>query len=168
MSDAYFEFQLEMRRAQARSGRGGQRLDDGFRCGHCRVYVSAEPILSGVNNRNHCPYCLWSRHLDLVTAGDRLCACKALMRPIGLTLKKMRPKYGLEKPGELMLIHQCVECGRPSLNRLAADDDVERVLEIYAGWAELDASTRNRLGYDGIRVLEAADEEIVFARLLGR
>jgi hypothetical protein len=46
-----------------------------FKCGHCHAFVSMEPILSGVQNRNHCPYCLWSRHLDLYEAGDRLSAC---------------------------------------------------------------------------------------------
>ena len=63
---------------------------------HCHVIVSSAHLLSGVNNRNHCPYCLWSCHLDLYTAGDRLSACKAPMKPIGLTMKRSRNKYQLE------------------------------------------------------------------------
>jgi hypothetical protein len=47
-----------------------------------------------VRNRNHCPYCLWSRCLDLFRAGDRLSACKAPMQPVGLALKHTRKKYG--------------------------------------------------------------------------
>ena len=62
-----------------------------FRCQHCGAYVSASRVLSGVSNRNHCPYCLWSRHLDLFEAGDRLAACKAPMRPVGLHAEPCEP-----------------------------------------------------------------------------
>jgi DNA-directed RNA polymerase subunit RPC12/RpoP len=45
---------------------------DEFFCLRCGVIVSSTYELSGVRNRNHCPYCLWSRHLDWRTPGDRL------------------------------------------------------------------------------------------------
>ena len=61
-----------------------------FRCIHCNAYVTSERPFA-VNNRNHCPYCLWSRDLDLYEAGDRLSACKARMKPVGLTMKE-QPK----------------------------------------------------------------------------
>ena len=102
-----------------------------FKCAHCRAFVSSAHQLSGVNNRNHCPYCLWSCHLDLFAAGDRLSACKGTMKPIGLTMKKGMNKYRLEAHGELMIIHQCVECAALSINRIAADDDVESVLNVF-------------------------------------
>ena len=41
-----------------------------FRCIHCGAHVVTSPLYAGVLNRNHCPYCLWSRHLDLFAAGD--------------------------------------------------------------------------------------------------
>ena len=91
-----------------------------FRCIHCGAHVVTSPLYAGVLNRNHCPYCLWSRHLDLFAAGDRLCACKAPMRPLGLTLKQSRKKYVREDGGELMLIHACIECNNLSINRIAA------------------------------------------------
>ena len=102
-----------------------------FRCAHCQSLVSAAHWLSGVNNRNHCPYCLWSCHLDLFAAGDRLSACKGQMKPIGLTMKKGRNKYRLEDRGELMLIHECTECASLSINRIAADDDSESILSVF-------------------------------------
>ena len=102
-----------------------------FRCAHCHRLVLAAHWLSGVNNRNHCPYCLWSCHLDLSAAGDRLSACKGLMKPIGLTMKKSRNKYRLEARGELMLIHECTECASLSINRIAADDDSESILRVF-------------------------------------
>src|SRR5512134_2401456 len=102
-----------------------------FRCGHCGNHVSAAHMLSGVNNRNHCPYCLWSRHLDLFAAGDRLSACKGQMKPIGLTMKHDRNKYRLDQRGELMLVHECTECKALSINRIAADDDPETVMAVF-------------------------------------
>lgn len=102
-----------------------------FRCLHCKAHISADPLLSGVHNRNHCPYCLHSRHMDVWEAGDRLSACKAPMQPVGLTTKHTRKKYGLAKHGELMLVHRCLECGKLSANRLAADDDAERIYQIF-------------------------------------
>jgi DNA-directed RNA polymerase subunit RPC12/RpoP len=99
-------------------------LNPDFKCVHCRAHVVADPFFSGVQHRNHCPYCLWSRHLDHQKAGDRLSACKAGMRPIGLTYKRIRKKYG-DQRGEMMLVHLCMDCGKISLNRVAADDDSE-------------------------------------------
>lgn len=102
-----------------------------FKCLHCGAFVASSQLLSGVNNRNHCPFCLWSCHLDLYASGDRLSACKGAMKPIGLTVKKSRNKYRLESHGELMLIHQCTECAALSINRIAADDDAESVLHVF-------------------------------------
>ena len=102
-----------------------------FKCAHCQAFVSSAHLLSGVNNRNHCPYCLWSSHLDLFASGDRLSACKGAMKPIGLTMKKSRNKYRAESHGELMLIHQCVDCTTISINRIAADDDAHTVIMVF-------------------------------------
>jgi hypothetical protein len=102
-----------------------------FKCGYCGNFVSAAHVLSGVNNRNHCPYCLWSRHLDLFAAGDRLSACKGQMKPIGLTMKRSKNKYQIKSRGELMLIHECVDCRSLSINRIAADDDSDSVIEVF-------------------------------------
>jgi hypothetical protein len=114
-------------RARARE----QQFGD-FECGHCRLGVSAEPRLSGVQNRNHCPYCLWSKHVDLQAAGDRLCACKGLMRPVGLALKRTKKKYASASArGELMLVHRCAGCGALSLNRVAADDSAGRLRDVF-------------------------------------
>ena len=102
-----------------------------FTCRRCRALVLAHSFLSGVHHRNHCPWCLWSRHMDLYRAGDRMSACRGLMRPVGLSLKWVDKKYGFNKPGELMLIHRCEECGKVSLNRIAADDDNQAILVVF-------------------------------------
>lgn len=139
-----------------------------FRCAHCRQHVSADALLAGVYNRNHCPYCLWSRHMDWRKPGDRMAACKAQMRPVGLTVKRNRNKYGDPRSGELMLIHLCTDCGKISINRLAADDDHERLLDVFEDSFTLEGQTRLRLDDEEIYILQADDRGIVYARLFGR
>jgi hypothetical protein len=138
-----------------------------FVCMHCRNFVSAEAALSGVHNRNHCPYCLSSRHLDLFEAGDRLSACKARMRPVGLTLKKSPKKYAGKVRGELMLVHQCEECGRFAINRIAADDDNEALLKILSASENIDHQINSSLATNGITPLLAGDLELVYSQLYG-
>ena len=136
-----------------------------FRCAHCHNLVPTAHIVSGVNNRNHCPYCLWSFHLDLFVAGDRLSACKGQMKPIGLTMKKGRNKYRLDAGGELMLIHQCSECGTLSINRIAADDHPDSVMDVLHQSRALSHSLRAECEAQGIFILE--EEESVALQLYG-
>lgn len=137
-----------------------------FRCANCGIYVSSLHVLSGVHNRNHCPYCLWSCHLDLYSSGDRLSACKAGMKPIGLTLKRSRNKYQADSRGELMLVHICVECNTVSINRIAADDDSEAVLSVFQSSLELN---QHDLYYQqGIVMLGVGDTEVVHTQLFGQ
>jgi hypothetical protein len=145
---------------------GQTQVEDGFRCKHCNNPVSIDIILSGVRNRNHCPYCLWSCHYDLYAAGDRLSACKSPMKPIGLTAKATWKKYGACR-GELMLIHLCTECEALSINRIAADDEPEAVNRVFEGSFLLGASMLERLEAEDIHVLGVTDRATVHARLFG-
>ena len=36
---------------------------ESFKCGHCRAFIG--PTIAGGRHRNHCPLCLYSRHVDL-------------------------------------------------------------------------------------------------------
>lgn len=141
---------------------------DSFRCVHCRLQVSANPSLAGVQNRNHCPYCLWSRHVDAQRAGDRLADCGAEMKPVGLTLKATRKKYGPAKAGELMLIHQCQGCGKLSINRIAADDATEQLLEVFRHSFDLPQALKTQLAGSAIVLLLPEDEPIVTEQLFGK
>ncbi|MEN4012096.1 MAG: RNHCP domain-containing protein [Chloroflexota bacterium] len=139
-----------------------------FVCKQCGYLVTVQPVFSGVLNRNHCPYCLWSRHVDLCAAGDRLSACKALMQPVGLTIKQEHKRYGHALQGEIMLIHQCVECAALSINRLAADDDPQGLLEVYERSLCSEPGLTRRLDDQGIVMLKTAHAGLVQQRLLGR
>jgi hypothetical protein len=140
----------------------------GFQCRHCGFYVLAEPMLSGVRSRNHCPYCLWSRCLDLFEAGDRLSPCKAPMQPVGLTFKKIRKKYGTDANGELMLVHRCLECGKASANRIAADDDSQAIFTFYLESLKLDPQHKDQVTAGGVKLLGREHETIVRAQLFGK
>ena len=148
-----------------RWGRGSS--ENVFTCRHCQLKVYTQPIISGVQNRNHCPYCLWSRHVDHTQPGDRMSACKAIMQPIGLTIKHGRNKYGNRWNSELMLIHCCSECGKLSINRIAADDLAERLMGIFHASLQLDLLTRQYLKASGIRLLQGVDHKLVINQLYG-
>lgn len=92
---------------------------DEFRCRHCRMFVGLLP--SGGRHRNHCPYCLYSRHVDLKTPGDRASDCGSSMAPVGAFV---RPK------GEQALVHRCLGCGFERHCRVAADDDFTLVMRL--------------------------------------
>ena len=101
-----------------RRGRG-HTPDDSFTCGHCHHFIG--PLPSGGHHRNHCPFCLYSRHVDATRSGDRASACRALMAPIGAF---QRPN------GEHVIVHRCLGCGFERFNRIAADDDFDLVLAL--------------------------------------
>jgi len=139
-----------------------------FRCSYCHNIVSVAHLLSSVNNRNHCPYCLWSCHLDLFAAGDRLSACKGQMKPIGLTMKKSRNRYRLEARGELMLVHECIECKSLSINRIAADDDSDSIMDVFHESLLNGYQIGARSEGFGIILLNIEDIEIVHRQLFGQ
>lgn len=116
----------------------------------------------GTVNRNHCNICLWSKHVD-ENKGDRKAECHGGMRPVGLTFKH----EGAGRQGEIMLIHECAGCGVISINRIAGDDDNEKILSIYRD--SQDASTLiGALEMQHIQPLVIEDEEEVYAQLFGR
>lgn len=93
--------------------------NEGFVCGNCQKTVG--PIVWGGSYRNHCPFCLFSKHVDGQIPGDRANSCGGLMAPIGVTTKSR---------GEFTIIHRCEKCGFERLNRVAGDDDTDLLTKI--------------------------------------
>ena len=81
-----------------------------FRCTNCSRLVSGSA--PGTANRNHCPYCLWSLHVD-GESGDRTSDCRGAMEPVAVWVKRN---------GEWALVHRCQRCGHLQSNRIAGDD----------------------------------------------
>ena len=138
-----------------------------FRCVHCNRFIPTSRAASGVNNRNHCPWCLFSRHVDLHTPGDRLATCHSKMAPIGLTLKQTPKKYGRSNQGELMLIHQCLGCGKISINRIARDDDAHALYQVFKSSPSLSEDIMKVLMEQGIAPLTEGKQTVVFSQLFG-
>lgn len=95
-------------------------INETFICGNCGYTVP--PTLSGGEHRNHCPHCLWSRHMDL-SPGDRKSCCRGLMEPISVWVRDK---------GEWAIIHRCRKCGFIRTNRIAGDDNEVRLFTLAA------------------------------------
>lgn len=82
-----------------------------FKCIYCGKSVSL--TAPGTKNRNHCSFCLASKHVD-IEIGDRANECGGCMLAIGKFLKP---------DGEEVIVHKCQVCGNIRKNRIAGDDD---------------------------------------------
>lgn len=89
------------------------RRKENFACANCGKFVF------GDGYTNHCPECLWSKHVDN-SPGDRACQCQGLMKPIGLE----------RKGSDFIIIHQCVRCGHTKRNRTGKEDNFGKLIEI--------------------------------------
>ena len=87
------------------------KLDDGFVCAHCGKKV--EPL--GYSSRNHCPFCLWSLHVD-INPGDRANPCGGELEPITAIPD---PKKGY------IIVTRCRKCGETRRCRAAHEAKVQ-------------------------------------------
>ena len=93
----------------------------GFICGHCDREVL--PLDNG-SYRNHCPYCLYSKHVD-IAPGDRKNQCGGLMEPVRITYTSAK---------RLQIVHRCQRCGVEKVNKIAEDpkqpDDIDEIIRL--------------------------------------
>ncbi|MGI5826685.1 MAG: RNHCP domain-containing protein [Patescibacteria group bacterium] len=142
-------------------------MEKGFICEHCKKQVPVNRTI-GTWHRNQCPYCLWSKDVDIFK-GDRKSACLGAMEPIGLTFKQEgTDKYGKPRQGELMIIHRCLECNKFSINRIAADDDPKVILELFEKSLSLPQETKDDLENENLKLLDEKDREEIRVQLFGR
>lgn len=84
-----------------------------FTCAHCGATVS------GNGYTNHCPHCLYSRHVDN-NPGDRASTCGGMMKPISV-----------EKSGDDFIItHKCEKCGKTIRQHTADGDDMDTIITL--------------------------------------
>ena len=93
------------------------KRNTGFICENCWKTVESWKNVE----RNHCPFCLYSKHLDLNLPWDRLSKCEWLMEPIKLDFSW--------KKGN-MLVHKCIICDKIMKNKVAEDDNYNLILEL--------------------------------------
>jgi len=82
-------------------------------------------------------------------------------------MKAGRNKYQPDPGGELMLIHQCTDCGALSINRIAADDDSGAVIAVFQESIELGYQAHSLHQQNGIVMLQAEDTRMVYTQLYG-
>ncbi len=90
------------------------KVKEDFVCEHCDAKIK------GTGYTNHCPSCLWSKHVDLKTPGDRLNPCQGLMKPIGIEQKK----------GQWRIITKCLKCGKIHINKANPEDNKEEIRKL--------------------------------------
>ncbi len=89
------------------------RQIENFTCEHCGSEIS------GNGYTNHCPHCLYSKHVD-VNPGDRAADCGGLMEPVDIE----------QKGGKFVIVHRCQKCGFIRRNKVQENDDFDAVLRI--------------------------------------
>lgn len=93
-------------------------IDEEFTCENCGRKVKK----LGYSCRNHCPYCLYSKHVDNMP-GDRQEECHGKLKPVGVELDS---KKGY------VIIFKCEKCGKIRKNKAAKDDNMDRIIKLSA------------------------------------
>ncbi|HBD24677.1 MAG: hypothetical protein A2566_03045 [Candidatus Zambryskibacteria bacterium RIFOXYD1_FULL_40_13] len=91
------------------------RKTEDFVCEKCGCSIK------GDGYTNHCPECLWSKHVD-VFPGDRAGNCGGMMKPVMI-----------EKKGkQYIIIHQCEKCGQKKPNKTGKGDNFQAIVQTSA------------------------------------
>lgn len=90
-----------------------QRKIENFVCEHC----GAEVVGNGYTD--HCPVCLWGKHVD-VNPGDRAADCGGAMELVGVE----------EVGGIYRISYRCQKCSHEFTVKAAADDNVDAMIKI--------------------------------------
>ena len=88
------------------------RVVEDFVCEKCGIHVR------GSGYTNHCPKCLWSKHVD-IDPGDRAAACGGMMEPVAIE--------GSTGKGYTVR-HKCKKCGFVRTNMVSPEDDPDAVV----------------------------------------
>ena len=90
-------------------------IDESFTCENCGKMI--EPLVYSA--RDHCPYCLFSKHVDILP-GDRANECHGLLEPI--KIEKFKNTY--------KIVYKCQKCHQTHKNIMANDDDMDIIIEL--------------------------------------
>ncbi len=90
-----------------------QKRVENFVCERCGEKTK------GKGYTDHCPVCLWSKHVD-VNPGDRKADCGGLMEPIGVEIKAR----------DSIIHYRCTRCGFEHRVKAASDDNFDKIIEL--------------------------------------
>lgn len=91
-------------------------IDNEFVCEVCGNLV--KPL--NYTARDHCPYCLSSKHVDILP-GDRQENCHGILEPIGIEKNKK---------SDFKIIYKCKKCHKIRKNIMAQDDNYDFIVEL--------------------------------------
>ena len=86
-----------------------RKVTEDFTCDNCNNKVK------GSGYTNHCPNCLYSKHVDHLSPGDRKSDCLGLMVPVSLKLVG-------GQPNKIKFI--CQKCQKNIYNKVSDDDNI--------------------------------------------
>ena len=90
-------------------------INEAFICENC----NKEVIKADKTARDHCPHCLYSKHVD-INPGDRANKCQGLLKPI--SVEKFKNTY--------KIIYKCEKCNIMHKNIMALDDNMDLIIEL--------------------------------------
>lgn len=90
-------------------------INESFICEFCGKDV----IKSDYTARDHCPHCLYSKHVD-INPGDRMNECKGLLKPI--SIEKFKESF--------KIIYKCEKCNELHKNIMLKDDNIDLIIEL--------------------------------------
>lgn len=76
--------------------------------------------VKGNGYTNHCPNCLWSKHVDIMP-GDRAAECGGRMEPVGVEGANIE---------DMQIVHKCMSCPHIRKNRFAKNDNMDAITAI--------------------------------------
>lgn len=83
--------------------------------------ICGEKVI-GSGTTDHCPECLWGKHVDEEIPGDRLSECKGLMRPVRSSYEK----------GDFRIYYKCEDCNHDFWVDVAKNDNRDLLIELSA------------------------------------
>jgi len=92
-----------------------KRTIEDFVCEHC------DETVKGSGYTNHCPNCLWSKHVD-ENPGDRASKCRGAMEPTSVAVSS----------GVYRIFHRCKQCGFTRPQDFAREDNMELLIALSA------------------------------------
>jgi hypothetical protein len=98
-----------------------QKKVEDFVCEKCGAAVK------GSGYTNHCPHCLWSKHVD-VNPGDRAAVCCGMMEPVNVEFNNDRRDW--------IMTHRCLVCKHEKRNKVDKNDNQAEIQKLALRVAE--------------------------------
>ncbi len=93
-----------------------KRVKEDFECENCGHKTK------GDGYTDHCPKCLWGKHVDEKIPGDRLSKCRGLMEPTKTEFQISNFQF--------LIKYKCMKCRHEFLVRSGDNDNKEKLMEL--------------------------------------